>query len=80
MASTSSNCNMCSILYGHSMYYSSASSYGEYGTDGEMDAADGEINNADGEIKSTDGEISAADGEINGGIKIRKPESHEHWT
>ena len=69
------------------MSYSSSSSYGSNGADGEIKSADGEINAADGEVKSAngeingaDGEIKSADGEINGGIKTRKPESHEHWT
>ena len=62
------------------MFYSSANSYGQNGTDGEIKSADEEINGTDGDIKSADGEINAADGEINGGTKTRKPESHEHWT
>ena len=90
-----SHTGICSILYDYNnMSYSSASSDEQNGAYGTINGAYGEIKSANGAIKSADGEINAADGkinaageeiqsangEINGGVKTRKPESHEHWT
>ena len=47
------------LLVWYCVLHSSASSFGQNGTDGK-------INETDGEISGTDGKINGTDGEING--------------